>query len=237
MFEKERYHCPVCEAAVQHKIEDKSEFKCYGCDRRFRVLLDKEADKVAFIEISTVPIPEPLYLPRGSIRAIVTLLTAASSWILIFGSRYVPPFILFLLLMMIGYYFGFRKRIKSAQSRIFDPTAKGQEPLFLPAGTIRVFIIGGFICSGAFLYLRGMLDYVPFFAILSGLVVGYGFGKFFSKSEGNMLLVSINHLKGLVVLVAAFYLAILLIGGGYADSPGRALILSCVISFYFGTRS
>jgi len=140
MFEKERYHCHGCGAAVQHEIEDKGEFKCYGCDRRFKVMLDKEADKAAFIEITTIPIPEPLYMPRGSIRAIATLLTAASSWILIFGGRYVPPFILTLLLTMIGYYFGFRKRIKSAQSRIFDPTAKDQEPLFLPAGTIRVFI-------------------------------------------------------------------------------------------------
>jgi len=51
--------------------------------------------------------------------------------------------------------------------------------------------------------------------------------------------VSIYHatLKGVVVLVAAFYLAILLIGGGYADSFRRALTLSCIINFYFGTRS
>jgi len=218
MFEKITYQCPNCGAVVRHEIEDRQELDCFSCSRRYKVMLDKDTGKAGFIEVDRKEIPEPLFLPKGSVRAIVTIAIALTCWILFFVGKEVPSYLLSLLLAIIGYYFGFRMKVKAAESRIFDASARKEEPLFLPHGFIRIFLILGFFITGIVLLSKGrlkQLPYLEFFAILSGLILGYIFAKVFWSYEGSSLYMFVNHLKGLVVLGAAGYLAYLMLTGHY----------------------
>ena len=203
-------------------------------------MLDRDTGKAGFIEITDKKVPEPLFLPKGSIRAMVTIAMAVSCWILIFTGKVVPGYLLSLLLAIIGYYFGFRKKMKAAESRILDASAEEEEPLSLPHGFIRSFIAIGFLVSGivlCFLVKSKELKYLEFFLILFGLILGYFFARMFSGFEGGPLHILINHLKAVLVLGATAYLAYLLLTGTHGQLKYASLVLSCVITFYFGSRS
>jgi len=240
MFERRIYQCPSCGSGIRQDLADVNEFVCAVCGRRFRVLMTDGAAEVGFVEVTAAEIPEPLSLPKGSIRAIVTLGTSVSSWILMFRGDDVPEYLLSLLLAIIGYYFGFRKKMKAADSRILDASAETQEPLFLPSGLIRWFLIGGFAAAAVALHARGELvelEYVGFFAVLAGLVAGYFFAKLLAAIETTSFCIFVNHLKGVVALASAAFLALLLLSGHYSEYPIAGLALASIISFYFGSRS
>ena len=239
MFEKITYQCPNCGAVVRQDLRDGEELTCLSCTKRYKVLLDEETGKAGFVETTAKELPEPLFLPRGSIRALVTMAIALSCWMLIFMGKEVPGYLLSLLLTVIGYYFGFRKKIETAESRILDATVREEEPLFLPHGFIRVVLILGFVISGIVLLAKGKLkelDYLEFFVVLVGLIAGYVFARVFSDYQGTPSYILFNHLKGAIVLAAAGYLAYLLLSGNQAESDYTAMSLSAVISFYFGSR-
>ncbi|MBN1817686.1 MAG: hypothetical protein JW828_10010 [Sedimentisphaerales bacterium] len=240
MFELATYRCPHCGAEIRDKLSDGQEFACGMCHRQFRVLLDERTQKAGFVPMDPNTVQEPLGLPKGSVRAIATLVTAGCCWILIVLGRSVPGYVLSLLLTIIGYYFGFRQKIKTAESRILDASAQAQQPLYLPGGFIRVLLILGFGLSAIILYARDQLSqtaYLEFFLILAGLVAGYFFARVFAEASGGPAGNLINHVKGVLVLGATLSLAILLLGGRYIESPHTGLALACVISFYFGSRS
>lgn len=240
MFELATYRCPGCSAEIHESLSDGQRFECMNCHRSFRVLLDESTDHAGFVPLETVAVQEPLHLPRGSVRAIATLGTAGCCWVLILTGRPVPGYLLSLLLTIIGYYFGFRQKIKSAQSRILDASARPQEPLNLPGGSIRLLLVLGFAVCGVVLWTRGqMVDpvYLEFFMVLAGLVAGYFFARLFTGAMGPALGNLVNHAKGFGVVVATVGLAVVLLTGHYAGRPHLGLVLACVISFYFGSRS
>jgi hypothetical protein len=240
MFELKAYRCPNCGAEIREELTDGQQFDCLNCRRAFRVLLDESTEKVGFVPLDTVVVREPLNLPRGSVRAIATLATAGCCWILIFANAAVPGYLLSLLLTVIGYYFGFRKKLKRAQSRILDASSRAQEPLNLPGGSIRMVLILGFAVCAVVLWARRQIAdsaYLEFFIVLAGLVAGYFFARIFSGTIGSSMGNLINHAKGVLVLVATVALAALLLGGLYTDQPQLGLTLACMISFYFGSRS
>lgn len=240
MFEQKFYKCPHCATQIRQKLQDGEDLICVRCKCRFRVMLDEESGKVAFADVAETKTPEPLYLPKGSVRAVTTVLLAVTSWILIVGAKNVPDYLFGLNLTVIGYYFGFRKKVKASESRIFDPSARSEEPLFLPAGLIRFFLIAGFMVCAFLLYKRGRLEdlrYIEFFAILIGLVIGYVFGRISRPLRGTKVYSIVNHLKGALVLGAAGVLAHTLLFADGAGDPHMPLALTAVISFYFGSRS
>ena len=242
MFAKTVYHCPRCNVQVFEGLADKAVYECPECRGHFRELVDEEGGHAVLIEEEGRAIPEPLYLPRGSIRAIATISMALSCWIMILAGQDVPATLFSLLLAILGYYFGFRTKMKSAQSRLIDATAEAVEPLYLPGGVIRTLLIAGFVITGVALYRRGAfaegeLKYLQFFVIIAGLVVGHVFGRLISKERGGTLTIGINHLKGLVVLGVCCVLFYLFVGGGHAQYPRGAMFLCAVVSFYFGSRS
>ncbi|MEN6334832.1 MAG: hypothetical protein ABFE01_11265 [Phycisphaerales bacterium] len=184
-------------------------------------------------------IQEPLGLPKGSVRAIATLVTAGCSWGLLFTGGPVPDYVLDLLLTIIGYYFGFRHKAREAGGRVSETSVKSPKPLGLPGGTIRMMLIAGFGVSTAILYSRGQLGspaYLEFFLILAGLIAGYFFSRLFAGIAGSRTGRLINHAKGLIVLFATIQLAVLLLAGHAMQSP-LGLAMACLISFYFGSRS
>ncbi len=240
MFELTTYRCPDCGMEIHEKLADGQSVECRGCHRRYQVLLDESTSKAGFVQLDAAVVQEPLNLPKGSVRAVATLAVAGCCWILMVTDRPVPGYLLSLLLAIIGYYFGFRQRIKGAGSRIFDASARAQEPLHLPGGSIRLVLILGFTACGALLWARRQLvdpAYLEFFIVLTGLVTGYFFARLSSAATGSALGNLINHAKGLLVLAATIGLAALLLTGMYADLPRPGLSLACVISFYFGSRS
>jgi len=157
MFEKNIIQCPDCSAEIRHELQDEAEFVCHACRKCYKILLDKKTGKAAFIDTDEKRIPEPLFLPKGSLRSIMTIAMAVSCWMLILKGKDVPDYLFSLILTIIGYYFGFRKKIRSAESRIFDASAKKEAPLFLPSGFIRFFLIAGFVACALFLYNKGNL--------------------------------------------------------------------------------
>jgi tryptophan-rich sensory protein len=240
MFEKALYQCPHCGAAIREQIEDGIEFICLSCDRRFSVMLDPHTRRAGFIELTDREIPEPLYLPRGSLRGLATIAICACSWIMIFIGRDVPSYLFSLILAIIGYYFGFRQKMKAAESRILDASAKVEEPLFLPSGLIRFVLIAGFAGAGFAVWKRGGLAdlrYLEFFIILAGLIVGFLYNRLFASADRSAAYVLINHLKGAGVLLCTGALLFLLGTGRHEAHETAALGLSAVISFYFGSRS
>lgn len=240
MFELHTYRCPDCSAQIHESLSDGQRLECLTCHRSYRVLLDESTDKVGFVSLDTTAVQEPLHLPRGSVRAIATLGTAGCSWVLMLGDRAVPGYLLSLLLTIIGYYFGFRQKIRSAQSRILDASAQVQEPLNLPGGSIRLFLVLGFVVCGVVLGARRRFvnpAYLEFFLVLAGLVAGYFFARLFAGNREAALSNLVNHAKGLLVLAATVALAIVLLTGYQFGVPHLGLTLACAISFYFGSRS
>jgi DNA-directed RNA polymerase subunit RPC12/RpoP len=239
MFEKVAYRCPRCGFEISEQFKDGTSFVCTACSGAFRVMLDEKTGKVAFYEEAGKELPEPLYLPRGSIRALVGLAMAVSCWVLIFAARDVPSSLLSLMLTILGYYFAFRTKVAAA-SRIYDPSAREQAPLFLPGGAVRWLLILGFLASGLYLYARGgmkQVKYFEFFVILLGLVLGYVFGRISARGRGSSLYLLINHVKGIVVLAAAGLLTLLLVTGLHAKTSAHQLALCAVVSFYYGSRT
>ena len=240
MSETTSWCCPECGTEIRERPAESRQFDCPHCARQFRVLVDKTDGWIGMVPLKAMTTQEPLGLPQGSIRAIATLVTAGCSWGLLIGGTTVPDYVLDLLLAIIGYYFGFRRKDRGSGSRILDASSKAQEPLGLPGGTIRMMLIAGFAISAWVLYSRGQVgspEHMEFFLILAALIAGYFFSRLFAGLTGGRLGNLINHAKGLIVVIATVRLAVLLMGGPHSENPQLGLALACIISFYFGSRS
>ena len=244
MFEKQTYQCAKCGYESQEPLTDGGVFICSACQAHFKVLLDEETGKIGLVEQDTKSVPEPLFLPKGSIRAGVAILMACSCWWLVIVGQDVPGYLFGLLLTVLGYYFAFRSKAKAADSHIFDATATPEEPLFLPSGFVRKFLIAGFLVSGVILATRGTFTqakHLEFFIILGGLVFGYAIAKAIQSLGVTSLSVAFNHLKGVAVIFVAGWLTFIFLSGQYVDHSGAdaatVIALCAVVSFYYGSRT
>lgn len=149
----------------------------------------------------------------------------------------VPGSLASLLLTIIGFYFGFRVKAATLSDRVYDPSARREQPLYLPAGAIRTLLILGSVLTAALLLHRGrLLDvqvHLEFLIILAGLVLGHYFGKVFRGGGAGLA-----HLKGLLAVLMAAGLTWLFVTETYRSLPAHVVSLLCAtISFYFGSRS
>ena len=102
--------------------------------------------------MSTVPAPmkrHALRLPAGSVRAIhvLAIVGLVCAIILIPGNHTIPPYLIYLLFMMIGHYFA-AHGVTIATRDDLSPS-----PLYLPGGTIRALILVALVgCIGWKLY-------------------------------------------------------------------------------------
>ena len=235
------YQCPTCGLAIHGTLDGIDHYRCVDCRSEFTVMLDAETGRAAFFAPPAPDTPHPLYLPQGSVRAMVSLGLAGACWGQVLLGRQVPGALLSLLLTVIGFYFGFRSRGGSGRDRIFDASVYAEPPLFLPAGVIRKVLLAGFAVSACVLYFRNQLsdrELMSFFLILFGLILGHLFGRAFGKVQGSGLYASIGHLKALVVLAAAALVILLILSDRWREARQIPLATLClVISFYFGSRS
>lgn len=243
ILESIRIECPKCGADIRADAKDKDEIVCFCCNRKIRVK-DRAGEKVQLIQ-------ETLWMPKGSVRAIITLLISATCWILVVKGDVVPKYLFNLLIAVISYYFAFRKKdsfpnmsVTKTPDEFADVTASGQtKPLYLPGGLIRFILIAGFAFCGIMVLKEEVYkdpDYLEFFVILAGLVLGYFFARFadmFRKDAG--VYNGVTHVKGVIVLIAALFLAVILLSDlGSGEFRTRIpLLCACIVTFYFGSKS
>lgn len=195
-------------------------------------------------EVKAMPtpaLPGPLFLPKGSIRALVGITLGACCWVIVFLGRQVPNGLLSLALAVLSYYFGLRSGDDGEENRPpVEHVSARRLPLFMPTGVVRLVLSLGFVISGIFLMITKGLDgeAVEFFVIFLGLIVGYVFAKFTRGRSRGRLWRIVHHVKGALVLIATAYLAYLvLIVPSSGTSRIYVTVLSSTISFYYGSRS
>jgi hypothetical protein len=236
----DHYLCPGCGTDVHGQLRSGETFQCGSCLRSFTLYRDEDCGAAAFVERNARDVSHPLFLPRGSVRALVTLTTAVSTWILAFRGKEVPDYCLGLLLTIMASYFAFRRGSEEDGEESFLNAMEDRElPLYLPRGFIRWFLILGFMATGAFLLYQEKLSertYLEFFAVLGSLLVGYGAGKLAHRFRRGLLHALVSHLLALAVIGATGWLAYLLLTGAHVRSEGLPLALASGISFYFGSR-
>lgn len=235
------YTCPVCNQTISEELLDRREYVCESCTTRFDVLVEDTTQRVALLAPPAPHTAEPLYLPRGSVRAMVALALSGTGWIMVATDQALPAGLLSLTLTVIGFYFGLRAKSESTRDRIFDPAVPKDLPLFMPANVIRVVLIAGFAITAVVLWQRGDIHrpaVLEFFMILLGLLGGYVITRLSRPLKQTRLYEIYRHFRALGVLGATLALAILGLAGQWAEPPAPAVVvLSMIVSFYFGSRS
>ena len=244
MYPANTHYCPRCRHAIDEDLSRVDQYSCPKCLSLFRVLFDTETDRAALIDISRRGGHHPLFLPKGSVRALVSLALAVSFWGLTFTGRDVPGYLMGLLLTVVGYYFGYRADVDRSGLTVHDSAPETQRPLNLPAGVIRLVLIAGFAASAAVLLERGELSklpYVEFFVILFGLLLGTVFGKLLARVRHTGAYGLVNHVKAIVVLALAGFLAWAMLAEPSQETIPQQeivfIVLCSLISFYFGSRT
>jgi hypothetical protein len=193
-----------------------------------------------------------LGLPAGSVRAahVLVIVGLICASILIPTSKSIPPYLIYLLFLMLGHYFAAHG---VTIARRLDAEAS---PLYLPGGTVRLLIILALIGSigwrvyddipgletlfNASLRVLSEQPYVPL-AILGGFLLGAIVRmivrahppRFWQDIEAWISLIA---LLGLCVAV----LVHLVVAPNVAEDlqiPTWDAILGGVVAFYFGARS
>ena len=180
----------------------------------------------------------PLNLPRGSVRALITLTLAAVLWTLMLLEREPPLPLCYLVLMALGSYFGARA----------VPTDAKQHPLFLPRGSVRVLVILGFVVVTYFLWEQGRLTLnlresmqdrsAAMVVLVAALLVGFlvrGLGHLVWRGEATTSRRTFENFKSLFVLVLTAFLAFVWIAA--SDVGNFELLAAPLLVFYFGSRT
>src|SRR6516165_9468997 len=91
-------------------------------------------------------------LPAGSVRALLAVLMFATTWglLVLRPHQEIPDYLRDLLFIIVGHYFAARRRLGTSE----EP---GPPPLYLPRGSVRLFLIAGTIGAAVLLYRSGDL--------------------------------------------------------------------------------
>jgi predicted RNA-binding Zn-ribbon protein involved in translation (DUF1610 family) len=241
MVQDNRSNCPVCGISIKERLTQDSRYNCPECGNSFVLKWRKKQRDYVFINTKDLGKGEPLGLPRSSVRAIVILTISVSIWIMFLLGTQVPSYLLNLVLVMVGYYFAYRV-VQSPLKGVPSIIEKGtKEPLYMPKGSIRWVVIGGFLISGLVILARGdmwNLDLMEFFSILLGLTVGYGSRKLLTEKMKVETPMQIKNTKSIIVIGISIFLAVIFVFSISSDIPPimvRGGI--AVIGFYFGSRN
>jgi hypothetical protein len=183
------------------------------------------------------PTRPPLGLPRGSIRALLTLMIVAVVIAQLVRGEKIDVLWTETLMIAMAHYFASRRFIRLPPEVIKRLINEGYieleaRPLYLPSHSIRVILIVSFVGVGIFLYRQGRLFEPQALSIL-GVVLAYLLGVF----------VRVRSVGGWEDAKAFIVLAVMLVTStayllGYGTSVPqtlRAATLGLVL-FYFGSR-
>lgn len=241
MVHDNRSRCPVCARPIRERLDQDSRYNCPECGNKFVIKWNKQQRDYRFVDIADLGRGEPLGLPRGSVRAIVTILISLTIWIQFITDRTVPHYMLNLAIVMVGYYFAFRV-LTAPLKGVPAVVEKGtKEPLYMPKGFVRWIILIGFFISGFFLLFRGDIWYsemFEFYVILVGLTIGYLFRKFIVEKMKVETPMWMKNTKSVAVLSVSLFILVIFTFFHPEVVPEftiRGAI--AVIGFYFGSRN
>lgn len=187
--------------------------------------------------ISPPPIPPPLGLPRGSIRAILTLLIVAVVISQLVRGREVELLWTETLMIAMAHYFASRRFIRLPPEVIQRLVDEGYieleaRPLYLPSYSIRVILIAAFASVAVYLLLHRRILEPQALSIL-GVVFAYFCGNIVRvRAVRGWEDIKALVVVGVLALAAAAYL---LDFGAWVPRPLQAATLGFVL-FYFGSR-
>jgi hypothetical protein len=179
----------------------------------------------------------PLGLPRGSVRALLTLLIVAVVIVELARGREVELLWTETLMIALAHYFTSRRFIRLSPELIHRLTEEGQieaesRPLFLPRYSIRLILIAAFIGLAVYLFRQNRLFDSQAISIL-GVVFAYLFGILARVRSVR----GWEDLKAIVILLVLLCTAVpyLIDRGDLVPHKMRDITLGLVL-FYFGSR-
>lgn len=119
-----------------------------------------------------VQIPQPLGLPKGSVRATLALFLSATMWYMVIKGQQPPTILIESVLLVVAFYFGTRSMAPAAGASAAapgpspPPAAPGHEPLYLPRGSVRTVLLFGFFSVIVYVWFRGGTAAIPSSMIL-----------------------------------------------------------------------
>jgi len=200
-----------------------------------------------------------LGLPGGSVRALLAVMIFAGIWVwlCVRPQQEVPPYLEDLMFIILGHYFASRAAADTGP----EP---GPPPLYLPRGTIRLVLVGGFCVVGIALARRhqvwvadpaGGVRLNPG-AVALILVAGFLIGVLLSRvrqwwvTRGRRFPRIVEDVRAIISLAAAVALLLIVFGLWSPPAHGPLLrvqhffskyhaedVLAAVVGFYFGSRS
>ncbi len=187
------------------------------------------------------PYNHPLGLPKGSVRATITLMLSLDLVWLSINDSPLADQVTTMTVVALTFYFGGKMRNTAPLPRNTDASLRAWG---LPAGSIRTILILIFGSASAYLFVRD--GSIPnYLQEVINIIFGYLFGKFFQGMRKKMFgddkektgVGIVDHLKSILALgvtSTAIYYTIFLV----SNSLTGLLILttSAFLGFYFGAR-
>ena len=181
---------------------------------------------------------DPLKLPHGSVRALMTLALAGVLWALLLLEREIPVPLAFVCLLAMGHYFGFRGGDGSAQP--------GKPPLYLPRGSVRCILFAGFAAVSYFLWRDGKVGWdagnrnLVVLLLAAGLLSGFLLRKLLDigtrgKTAKPRQWVE-NGKAVLGVIATAVFVFCCVMPDQVPDQESVVLATAPIIVLYFGSR-
>ena len=195
--------------------------------------------------------------PAGSVRALMALLVFGTLWgmLVLRPQLELPQYLNDLIFIVLGHYFAVRSRA-GAES---EP---GPPPLYLPRGSVRLLLIGGFVATAVALYQKGGLrahsrePAVVTLLLVGGFLLGVMLRQIAAWWEGRGHRPSrlLEDARAAVSLLAAILLVLVVWDEVFPFLPrtragafhelqlglgrlGPPHVLAAIVGFYFGSRS
>jgi hypothetical protein len=192
--------------------------------------------------------------PAGSVRALMAMIVFGCVWafLVLRPDQEVPEYLNDLLFIILGHYFAVRGRQEPVQEA-------GPPPLYLPRGSVRLILVGGFLVTGVLLYRQGRLmdighnPAVVTLFLVCGFILGVTVQQVWSQlaGKGRPLPRLLEDARALVSLAATLFLVALVVDQFAPDlihlglsevdlslgKIGLPHISAAVVGFYFGSRS
>lgn len=186
------------------------------------------------------PYPYPLGLPKGSVRATLTLLLSVNLIVLSINQDPIAVNMSTLVAVALTFYFGGKMRTPSPVPTSVEAS---QRAWGLPAGTIRFILI--LLFGGAAYYIRFVQEkpLENFFIDIIYIILGYLIGTSFNKIKSIFIKTKddgvdfVDHLKALLALGITGYVVYLAqIDPSSQLTKDISFITSIFLGFYFGSR-
>jgi hypothetical protein len=167
----------------------------------------------------------------------------------------IPGYLRDLLFIIMGHYFAARRRLGPAEEL-------GRPPLYLPRGSVRLFLVAGTVAVAVLLYRSGQLtalDRNPAgvtLLLIGGFLLGVVLNALstWSRDRGHVTPRLVEDLRAMTAIVAAVILAVMIWNQVFVIFPtdsvqalvlprvhlsgfGVEHILAAIVGFYFGSRS